>query len=449
MVALTDSTTEYEIINGRKIVKKHVATIHCSNKLSLLERKISNALLYHAVPKLNQELMHTISIAELRQLLNFNSNNTKALKDAIRSLISTVIEWNLLGDDVDMLEGWNATTILASVTFKEGVCSYQYSEVLKKLLVDPKVYGRVNLIVQSRFKSAYGLALYENCVRYRGLPQTKRFPYATFRKLMGVQDDQYQEFKYFNRRVLSPAVAEINACADISIVPDIQRKGRKVDSIMFYLKERPMKQRIGVVAQDDSNVVISAELKRIVDEFGLSSKKIQNLQTQYGDEKLLKTYEYVKHTKSFRAGEINNLAGYFLNALKKDYQPKSSSALNKIHLQKVADEKARKEDEKRRAKEMQLQQEKLERDYMQYRIDFISTLLDNLDKAEKESFIERAVAQLNSQGIFGAKIARELMDAQAVGAQSLSVMETFLREDGLLETLESFDQFISEKNLFN
>ena len=34
---------DFEIINGRHVVKKHVATIHCSNKLSLLERKISNA----------------------------------------------------------------------------------------------------------------------------------------------------------------------------------------------------------------------------------------------------------------------------------------------------------------------------------------------------------------------------------------------------------------------
>ena len=48
---------DFEIINGRQVVKKHVATIHCSNKLSLLERKISNALLFHAFSNLKLQLV--------------------------------------------------------------------------------------------------------------------------------------------------------------------------------------------------------------------------------------------------------------------------------------------------------------------------------------------------------------------------------------------------------
>jgi hypothetical protein len=101
---------DHEIINGRRIVKKHVAAIHCSNKLSLLQRKISNALLYHAFPVLRKELTHEIQIDQLKRLLGLNTRNHKVIKEALTKLISTVLEWNLCGDDLSDvdLEGWNA-----------------------------------------------------------------------------------------------------------------------------------------------------------------------------------------------------------------------------------------------------------------------------------------------------------------------------------------------------
>ena len=96
---------DYEIINGRKIIKKHVATIHCGNKLSLLERKISNTLLYNAYPSLKEHNTHKISLEQLKRLLNIKTRNHKVLKEALKQLISTVLEWNVLGDNVPELEG--------------------------------------------------------------------------------------------------------------------------------------------------------------------------------------------------------------------------------------------------------------------------------------------------------------------------------------------------------
>ena len=128
---------DFEIINGRQVVKKHVATIHCSNKLSLLERKISNALLFHAFSNLKLQLVHEIKIDELKRLISANTRNHKALKEAMKKLICTVLEWNLLGDSIPEmeLEGWNASTILSSVSVQKGIIKYQYSELIKTLLI--------------------------------------------------------------------------------------------------------------------------------------------------------------------------------------------------------------------------------------------------------------------------------------------------------------------------
>ena len=43
---------------GKRELKKHAATIHCSNSLSLLQRKVSNALLYHAYKEMMTKEEH-------------------------------------------------------------------------------------------------------------------------------------------------------------------------------------------------------------------------------------------------------------------------------------------------------------------------------------------------------------------------------------------------------
>src|SRR5690606_14078242 len=130
------------------------------------------------------------------KILGVSSHNYDSLKDALKALVSTVLEWNIVNDDTGD-EDWSATTILACVRIRGAQCYYSYSPRMRELLHSPTVYGQVNLIVQARFKSNYGLALYENCVRYRNLPKTRLFSLDEFRKLMGVDDSQYPIFRDF------------------------------------------------------------------------------------------------------------------------------------------------------------------------------------------------------------------------------------------------------------
>jgi plasmid replication initiation protein len=313
---------QVEIINGRKIVKKHVAAVHSSNNLSLLERKIANVLLYVSFPKLKKEKYHYITIAKLKSLLSFNSKNTKVLKEAIQSLQRTTIELNLLNDKVStegLEEGLFSIQLLGLFQVVEaGTIKYSYPEELIDLLSNPAIYAKINLPVQAKFRSSYSLALYENCVRFRGLPYTKDFDIKTFRKLMGVEEGKYEIFRDFNRRVLTPAVTEINRCSDIRITPDITRVGRRVRSIKFVLGERPIKKRIGQVKVKSSR--FSKRCIALGDLFGVKHDILETLIQKYGEERVEQAAEYVKNTPAYNKGGIPNLGGYFISAIKEAYQ---------------------------------------------------------------------------------------------------------------------------------
>lgn len=313
----------------KQSLKKHVATIHRSNNLSLLQGKISNALLYHAYPNLLAHEKHQILIKDLCKIIGYSGNNHAAIKDAVKGLISTVIEWNVL-DEKTGEEDWTASSILASVNLKGAVCTYAYSPHLRKLLHSPTVYGTINMIVQTRFRSSYGLALYENCSRYRKIEHTGWFELEVFRKLMGVSGDNYTIFRDFKRRVLDKAVEEVNTYSDLKVEPELQRVGRKVIKLRFKIKDRKKQPRLGATDNEDKQREITNQLISV---FYFSANKAQQLVHEYGYRKVVDKITMIQQSASFKQGRIKNLSAYLTSALKEDYQQKVEPLIAPIDQQ--------------------------------------------------------------------------------------------------------------------
>jgi len=369
-------------------LNKHVSIIHCSNNLSLLQRKISNALLFHAYNFLLEREEHKISIRELCNYLNYRGNNQDAIKKAVKVLIATVIEWNL-ADDVNKEENWTASSILASVNIRGSICTYSYSSHMRKLLYNPTMYGKINLAIQSCFTSSYGLALYENCIRYKNLSQTKVFPIEVFRKLMGISSNKYLIFRDFKRRVIDKAVDEVNSLSDITIVPKMNKIGCKVIGISFGITERKKKRfndyitsGISEVGENTNNrnscddlQKSSEALRKMIRTFGISKKEADNLIEVYGCDKIEDKIKQIELMPTFISGKINNLAGFLVAALKNNYLPTKS-------VQELTYDKAR---EKEKAEQIEKNKtktsEKIKRDYDKYLDDQLSGIITNLDSS--------------------------------------------------------------------
>jgi plasmid replication initiation protein len=279
-------------------LKKHVGLIHCENKLTLMQRKICNILLFNAIEKINDQDIHEIPIRQLCSLVGYNSNDSKQIKVAIKSLISVVMEWNLLEDskylnEVDYPEDaitWNASSLLAGASIRNGIISYSYSPQMKSVLSSLDIYGRINLFVQAKFNSTYSLVLYENCVRFKNIKQTAWLPIDLFRSLMGVPPNKYPSFKEFKRSVINVAVDEINKKSDIYIEPQFKKAGRNIAAVQFLLSENEGYQpsfKKTRITDDSTNAVHpqqqSSLTEILLSEFNLSSREgdISKVQKEY------------------------------------------------------------------------------------------------------------------------------------------------------------------------
>ncbi len=354
-------------------LKKHAATIHCSNTLSLLQRKISNALLYHAYKELLLKEEHEITIKELCKLIAYNGNNHSAIKDALKGLLSTVIEWNVV-NDVTGAEDWTASSILASVSLRGPICLFAYSPRMKQLLHSPTMFGKINLFIQSRFKSSYGLALYENCIRYRGLGFTKWFDMETFRKLMGVPSGIYTVFRDFKRRVLDKSVEEVNTYSDLFVEPEVFRDGKQVVKVRFSIKERAKKVRLGNRdASQDENL-----LTKMTRDYGLQPEQARQVIAEYDSSFIQEKIALIELSNNYQQGKVQNVTAYFLSALKNNYQPpKTSHEQRRVTLQEAND-----------LKKLETLVKKIRKAYLSYREQIIDQTMQQLDPLEYSHFIE-------------------------------------------------------------
>ncbi len=317
-------------------LKKHVAAIHINNRLTLTQRKASNVLLHNAYDDLLTARVHRIRVKDLAEAIGFNTHNLDSLKEALKTLARTVLEWNIL-DENGAQEEWGATTLLAQAVIKNGYCVYAYSPELCEKLYRPEIYALLNLSIQRKFSSSYALALYENCLRYRRVGTTGWIGLDILKRLLGISetDAYYQDFRKFNDKIIKPAVRQVNDTSDLILEVDFQRDRRRITAVRFRVGDNPQmllfaqRQAALAMAEETSPVRDNTEdrLERLrvkLAAFGLSTRQIRRVFALHDPSYLEGNIAVVE--RDLVAGKVHNLPAYLLAALREDYRPAATQA---------------------------------------------------------------------------------------------------------------------------
>jgi Initiator Replication protein len=230
-----------KVVEEDQHLKKNVAAIHTSGSLTLLQRKLSNVLLFNAYDDLIAKRTHKIPLPILCAMIGWEtSNNIDMLRDALRALASTTVEFNLREEGEDT---WRVMSMISFGEIKGGFCTYRYDEELAEKLFDPTVYAMINLRIQRRFDAGQALNLYENCLRFKNTNSTGWWTLDFFRSLTGTQAAYYDQFMRLNDRVIKPCVKQINEVSDIHITPITERENRRVTKIKFEVREKTQEEK--------------------------------------------------------------------------------------------------------------------------------------------------------------------------------------------------------------
>jgi|GEM_PF-3228511 len=330
------------------LIYKPTGTVQIANKFSLIERKLLNAIIWHSQKNKCQREELSISIRDVFAAIGLkNSENYDVIKDALRVLTSTIIEWNTFGED--RVTEWGVCTFLASGVIKSGKLKCMLNPKLVEQINQPKLYAKILLLVQSRVKKRHALVLYEFFLDALSRAQRDSLKMVVsltdLYHLLGFNQDT--TYKIFNRDVIKPSLKEISKHTDIDVSYTVNKNGRNVQELIFSIEKLETFQlqldfdmeddAIEIAAGlDEGKSTVSPRLAGIELDLstewnpfqalvfhGVGEKKAKSLVKSFDRERIQGNIEYVVEQQ--RIGKpIDNTQAYLVKAIEEDYRPKKS-----------------------------------------------------------------------------------------------------------------------------
>lgn len=96
----------------------------------------------------------------------------------------------------------------------------------------------------AKLSSVYSARLYELLVQWKSVSKTPIFELNSFRDQLGIGVNEYKAMSDFKKRVLEPAIREINEQTDITTSYEQHKKGRVITGFSFKFKQKPKQAQI-------------------------------------------------------------------------------------------------------------------------------------------------------------------------------------------------------------
>lgn len=292
------SESRLQKINFDFPLKKAVdalAIVPTKDKITVLARKVYNVMMHETQKQGVEHEIYRMRLKDLVTGLDFNSNNTEILKEHLRQMATTPVEWQSPSKG----EGakWGVSALIAQAEIKnEGgdvILEWSYAPNIKQAILDPLRFAKISLTFQAALKTYSGLSLYEICCRYVDNPggTTARQHWTWWRPVLtGVPDDKgeqkgaYAEWKYFNRDIIKLAVSEVNAMTDLQVDSIEYKKGRFVSDLQFKVSRKTDRRAPG------ANILDPVDLRQLgrAIKVGIHQDRAEKLIGRHGEARMSK-----------------------------------------------------------------------------------------------------------------------------------------------------------------
>jgi len=273
-------------------VKKAVealAIVPTRERLSVLCRKVYNVLMYHAQQQGVDTPVFRVELRRVAKEIDFTSNNTEVLKEHLRQMVTTKVEWQspTTGEGAR----WGVAALIAHaelILFKGDTwLEWSYAPTIKQAILDPERYAKISLEHQAALKTMAGLALYEICARYVDNPGgvTAKQTLAWWRPVLtgdpaSKEQGAYLDWKVFNRDVVKKAVLEVNMVTDLQVELIQHKQGRSVSELQFKVaRKNKLRKPLAAIEAVDLQ-----DIGRAIT-FGVSQERAERLLERHGTSK--------------------------------------------------------------------------------------------------------------------------------------------------------------------
>lgn len=329
-----------------KVLMKNNMFVTARYNLGLIENRIFITILYKLQKNNNGEMTCHISHEEFKALIgNKNQHTLVEIKNILQEMLKSRVyfvqqKYNKKGNI------WGEYALISGYEYDDELdafkiaCSPRVYELLMSYM-NSGGYTPVNLKVYVSLNNPNSQRLYDLLRLWSNTKNLISYDVKEMKELL-MLEDKYNKYSDFKKRVITPAVKELNNTNMFDISFTENKKGRKVDSITFdvkdldkriYFKEEQGKFNIGDTIKENSPKKQTASVDMFIpDKSVFTAGTLRAFKTDFADydfnnrylemafddavnitlEREDKEKIYMKAYKFFK-GALNNKIEYYLD----------------------------------------------------------------------------------------------------------------------------------------
>jgi Initiator Replication protein len=233
-----------------------VVMVRVEGPFTALDRKLWLLLLHHAWDELDTDKpYHEISVAEVLRLFRKfgrtdlgtrgqvqlgkagEDTEAAALWQSVRRLVKTSVEWE--DEDYQGISALISEALMNKQYRQSGRIYYAFGKGLSKQILAPRAFARLRVHVVLALRSKYAVTLYEILEAYVNRRESSlTVSIEDLQQWLKVPENAYPDWRELKKRVVAPAVSEINEHGDeggFFVAYEGIREGKSFTKIKFMV----------------------------------------------------------------------------------------------------------------------------------------------------------------------------------------------------------------------
>jgi plasmid replication initiation protein len=301
---------------GSLVVRKHNELIEAKYKLSLNEQRLILNLITIISPDDDDFADYVIRASDVAEMFGVHDKDFYVkIQDAVKTLMTRTVD--ISKDDVVELVHWfsNIRYVKGS-----GKISVRFDKALRPYLFQLKDhFTQYQIGAIAQFKSSYSVRFYELLkvkeFQGKGGQFYRVFSIEDIRKYMQLEKNEYSVFQDLKKRVIAPALKEIDEHSDLGIIQvDYIKKGKSIAEVKITVE--PKKQIVlDLDVLTDDKKELNDATKTLMT-FGVTEDTATKWVRKFGVGKVLRNVAYTLAMQ--KSGEVKNPIAYLAKCIELD-----------------------------------------------------------------------------------------------------------------------------------
>lgn len=234
-----------------RIVKKSNGLIEAKYTLTLQEQRVILAALakIHKDDIVTDDVMYLISVHEIADLASIPAQNLygeiKMAAERLRSDRTVIIE--IEPDGIRKKPRVMHTSWLQTCTYCEAEATVEVrftKDILPYIAQLKAGFTQYRLLEAAGIKTPGGLRLFERCMMELGLGgRPFEITIPEFKSWLGISSDTYPRVTDLKKRVLIPAIDDVNKNTALEVSYGQRKRGRDIYSFQFTVRRKTASQK--------------------------------------------------------------------------------------------------------------------------------------------------------------------------------------------------------------